>query len=454
MTLLKDYRREMIRRAAGDGVPVGRLLTPSAIAAQSVTATALAYGTAPSSRFQNQWMVRADSTSNADRVRLVSGYQSATGQLSHAGTAYVDTTATSETVELLQFEPYLYDLAINETVGRLKRVDRVGLPTVNGQRRYWIGDLSWIHGPGDIVGIGYSPDPMLTRNRYFEKWLGVDTNGNLTPDTWILAGSGASITRSTTGNRRGTYTAAITRAGTNVTLTQSPGLLETGYSLDTMRGRTAYAICVVTASSASQVRVGMADGVNTTYSSYHSGGGGIEELDLTFPVDKNATKLDLFVSVEVDGTVYVDECYASIVGDASVKRDSYPEAMLAPDDYAFEQGAGTPALILPPAGLGTQYVVYSQRPYPQFDSTRILSGTADGDTCDAPLVTVVAGALGRLFEGLSMEPGVDTTRFAAIAQVWNKRFDTLALMHVWRPDMRGPGMPVPLTVGPNPARRA
>lgn len=456
MTTLKDYRREMVRRAGADGQSVGRLVTPASIAAQTVTVNALAFGSAPASRYATQWMVRADSATAAaaDRVRLISGYQSESGVLAHTGTAYADTTATGETIEILPFEPYLYDLAINETLGRLKRLDRTTIPCRNAIRKYWIGDMDWITGPGDIVAIAAVPNPVISRNRYFEKWNGVDTSGDLMPDWWTLSGTGATMARSTTGNRRGTYTCAVTYGSATATLTQSPGLLDTGYAAETLRGRTVTALAVIQTATASQARVNLTDGVSTVHSSYHSGGGTLEELTVVLDVDSDATELTLTVTVEAAGTAYIEECLVSQLVDNTVRRDSYPERFLAENDYGFDQGTGTPALILPEQGLMSQYAVYSQRAYPQFDATRLQAGTADADVSDAPLAPVAAGALGRLFEGLAQQGGVDTTRFTAIAQMWNKRYEKLALALMWAPNNRGTGMALPIPVPMNQARRA
>ena len=427
---LKEFRREMVRRLPGD--QLGRVETLASATTTTVVVTQLATGTRASADFAGKWMLRAEAASPpADRVRRCSAFTASTGALTHAGTNYADTTATSEFLEIWNHEPYMIDNAVQMALARLVRCDRTEFPTISGQMRYPLFQMPWITGAGQIDRITYSPNPVISRDRYLEKWNTVSTAGLLTPDWWTLAGASATVTRSSAINRRMATSTAITRAGADATLTQTIGLLINGTAAtngEDLRGKTLTIVGVGYATAANRLRFQVADGTQTISTSYHTGGSSWEELSATITVASTATTLTIAASLETgDTTAYVDECYAieNAITD-SVRRDSYQEYEIP---KVLDQGFANPVLLMEPRSRGGQIIVYSRRPYPQFDSTRVAGGTADADSSDAPLIEVATMAIARLFEGLARTQGEDTSRYAQIAGDWNNRAEHLALAH-------------------------
>lgn len=448
---LKEISHEVLKRLPN---AIGRQESIASITTTTVVVSALANGGFSSQRFTQEfpWMLRRDTASSGDRVRYCTDFTSSTGTLTHAGANYSDTTATGESVELLRYEPKWLDAAIQVAIQRLHRRDREILPTLNGERRYWIGDLDWIRSPSDIIKVSYTNDPVYSRNRDFEKWNAVDSSGVPTADWWTLAGTSATAVRSTTA-RKGRYSVALTRAGTDLTYTQTVSLGITGVDNDALFGHTLTVVLVGKTSTASQLRVEVSDGTQTVTSSYHSGGGGWESLTAQITVDSAATALTIYAAVKTsDGTAYVDECYITENYDDATKRNSWPETDLKDNNWGFDQGNGTLALILPEMGRNAQYIVYSKRPYPGFDETRLVAGTADADSTDAPLIPVVCGAIARLFGGLADGSPNDGPRNLAIAQQWEERFNLLAMEHMGVDETPKGGLDLPRAVGAGPRR--
>jgi hypothetical protein len=106
--------------------------------------------------------------------------------------------------------------------------------------------------------------------------------------------------------------------------------------------------------------------------------------------------------------------------------------------------SGQLGLYLAARGFGGQYIVYSGRPYPGFDTTRLLNGSADADSSDAPLVPVAIGALSYLYRNLA-ESGDSgkASQYNANADKYQRAFYDLAGQHtvVDQPSQGGRGLP-------------
>jgi len=429
MPTLRQYVAEMLRRAPADAL--GREEAIASLTTTTVVVSALATGTISSQRFTNKWIWRPDTATAADRIRYSSAFTSSSGTITHAGTNYADTTATSEYVFILEHEPRYYMDAVQTTLGRLQRLDRETMPFVQNATRYWI-PFSWIRDPGDVEAIALNYDPTLNRNRHFEKWNAyASTGGTLVPDDYTLSGSGATIARSTTA-RRGQYSAAVTRSTNNATLSQTVSLLHGGVLTESLEGKTITLVAILQASSASQARITVTAGSTSDSSDYHTGGGDWEELSVSIAVPTAATNIVCDIEVNgTDGTVYCDELYlveASTIGD-EMRRGDYGETFLDKSQYRWDQGAGSLSLVLPKQSRKGNYVLYSGRAYPQFDYTRVLSGSADSDSSDAPLDVVAVGAIGRLYEGLAQHSTEKSAWYARMASEFNARFDRMAASH-------------------------
>lgn len=424
MPTLKAIRREMMRRVPAHE-SIGRVEDIASLTTTTVVVNALATGTVNPEKFIRKWLLRAEGAA-ADRVRMSSNFSSSTGTLTHAGANYSDTTATNEKIEIHEHEPYIVDQAINVELGRLMRIDREIIPATAGHW-YYLDDLDWIHEPGDVQKVAWSAYNGLCRNADLQKYNTISSTGAMQPDAWTLAGSGATMARSTTQTYRAPYSLAITRAGTDCTVSQKVGLLVTGVDGDELaNSKTVTAFARVWASAASTVRVQLYDEVNASIiasSSYHSGGSDWEELATAeTALSTSIDGLTVQVSVETnDGTVYVARLDAVRGGlTDAVRRGNFEEYEVDPRPY-FDQGSGPLRMYLDGRSNG-QYVVYSYRPYPEFNADRMLAGTADADETDAPIVTIATGAIARLFETVH---GAGDPR----AREWRGKADTLYRRH-------------------------
>lgn len=397
MPTLTQIRRRMLELEAG---ALGRVVPVTALATGSLTSNVLRFG-AKNQTFSEKWIVRPEAADVADRVRLSLNFTPSTGVITHAGANYADTTATNEEAEILEHQPYMFDLAICKGMQRVRRRYRGLLPTFPGEW-YSLHDLDWIRQPSDVLGVAYRGSPVMSRNSYFEDWSAYDASAVLTPDAWVLAGSGGTMARSTTGVRRGKYSVALTRSGTNLTLTNTVGILWNGVSDDSLRGKAVTGYALAQSSVATQVRITVSDGITSTSSSYHTGGGAVEELSVSHTVSSTATTLTIAVEVNGDNTVcYVDTCalvYGSLTD--AVRRDDYQEELLDVSALPFDQGGGALRVKLPQRSFGGQYIITAGRPYAAFPEARIWADQADADSSDAPLDHVAYAALAALYEAL------------------------------------------------------
>jgi hypothetical protein len=129
------------------------------------------------------------------------------------------------------------------------------------------------------------------------------------PDDWTLAGASASIARETgaTNRKKWPYSAAVTRAGADATLSQSLAD-ETPH-----QGRYVTALAWVK-TTANEVRLEIADGVGSTAGAGHTGGGAFELLTVEALIDPAASEVTARLAVRTsDGTAYVD-CLALLPG--------------------------------------------------------------------------------------------------------------------------------------------
>ena len=439
---------------------LGRSESVASLTVTTCVVTALAAG-GSDQRFVNWWIIRSDSTNTADRRRLCNPFAPATGTLTHAGTNYADTTATDEIVELCRFEPIFLDKAIQQTLFKLLRRDTINVPLRRSARHYYLGnDLTWLRDPNDILELRYSSSPILNRNDEFNRHNTVTTGGVLQPDDWTLAGAAGTMARSTTqvdpavANYNAAYSLAMTRSGTNLTLTQTVGLLETGVSGDSLQGAAVCGFLRCWSAVASQVRLRCTDDGGSTYTSsdYHTGGSGWEELTFTKTVSATATNLQVVIAIDGSNTVcYLSRCRLARTSavDDSLRRAAYQESTIPRENYRYEQGPGMLSVLgqdLP--STGTLHID-SKRPYPQFDATRLTGDNADADASDAPVDIVATGALAELYRGQSMDSEhseTDRKEYASRYAFWLGKFEVAAKKPLYVPS-RGPsGLPLPKAI--------
>lgn len=434
-TSLKEIRREMLARNQALGL---KFNLASATTTTAVV-TALAAGGFTQGRFFGRFLVRAEAATaaGADRVRRVTDFTASSGTLTHAGANYTDTTATSEILEILEYEPWLYDRAINLTLSRLKRRDRQIIPCRPGMTRYYLDQLSWIERPSDILEVKHCNSPVITNNRYMQKRNSYNSSGALIPDDWTIISGATGTGFSTTETWKGAYSFLLERDSTDAQLSQFFGTLPTGVSSDSLVGIDVTAVTVCWSDTASKILVTLDYSPSSTDpSSYHTGNSIWQELSISQAIEAGKfSDIGIVNNIDADaGNAYIGESYAFIGTTVTdqLRRDNYPETTLELEDYDFDQGNGTLALILPERPRGTQYVIYSKRGYPQLDETRLLAGTADADVIDAPVDIMAIGAIGRLYEMLA-ERETDNerkTHYEELTGFWEQKFRPLAQQHL------------------------
>ena len=141
----------------------------------------------------------------------------------------------------------------------------------------------------------------LLLNWSFEHW---DAGAAAAPSGWTLsAAGGESVARQAATVRFGNYSAAVTRVGFNCYL-QQDAIVTIGGALETYwRGRIVTLGCWVYATVASRARLRVLDGVDDTYSAYHTGGSTWEFLTVTHTLNAGATGLDVRLGVDTGNTV-------------------------------------------------------------------------------------------------------------------------------------------------------
>lgn len=393
----------------------GRTVAITSLTTTTAVVNQLATGTLPAGKYTDTHLLRPNQSAaaNADRLRICSNFTASSGTFTHVGTNYADTTATDEFLEIWEHDPFLADLAIQAALNNLRYVDEYVLPTTSNSNVYSLhGDatngINWSEAPSELLKVYYRPSPVLSNNRYFEKWNQLTSAGVQQPDHWVISGGGSSMALDESIDDTNVYgmrrrTVAVTRATNNVTLLQRVRLLDQGL-IANLRGQTVTAVGVGRGLAASQLRIGWQDGVNTNLSSYHAGSGGFTELTVAATVDSAATRLDVLAQVNTtDGAPFLAELYLMVgsVNDA-VRNDNYDKHELRLGRDYYLEGMN-PVLVRTTRNyaLGAQLVVETQRPWPRFDVTRVRSGSADADTSDVPEDDAAQMAIAEMWASLS-----------------------------------------------------
>lgn len=169
------------------------------------------------------------------------------------------------------------------------------------------------------------------------------------PDSHTLTGAGATIARTGAGEAdtftfgAGCYSLKITRAGADAKLTQQVIAAADMAAAAHYKGNKVGVLVYAKTSIASHARVVVDDGVGTTASNFHTGGGTEEKLTALHTISASATKLDVYVEVVTsNGAAYFSG--TTIVFADQLPDDWKPQSNI---DEASATVAGT-------WGLGTQ----------------------------------------------------------------------------------------------------
>jgi hypothetical protein len=148
------------------------------------------------------------------------------------------------------------------------------------------------------IDIKIAPENILEWSS-MEDW---ENGASAAPTEHVLSGSGASVARESTNIHSGEFSAAVTRSGADTTLYHDVE------DYAQFKSRRMTFGCWVQASVASRGRIAISDGVGSSESSYHTGGGSFEFLSVTRDIDSSATRVRVEMQVNTGNTtVYFDE---------------------------------------------------------------------------------------------------------------------------------------------------
>lgn len=357
-------------------------------------------GNFPDDAWNDALLFMPDAANAGDMERVLTDWTGASGTATWSGNR-TDTTYTSETYILLPTPGFTITEirdAINEALRRTRFTARVYLPTLDNERFYSLAPFTWIRSRADVDAVMLRYSENLISNSNFELW---GSGPAAAPTLWTLAGAGGTIARRTVSPPRGGFSARITRASATVTLTQALGLQN-----QQLPGLQVTARMVGVTGTASDLRLQINDGVTTTSSSYHTGGGTPEALSVTKTLASTATICDVIVSHEAGTTADVDHVTA-------VEGASVPQNLIESSAYNHEYpidaevvnyGQHPAVLLASSVGRGAQLVVISRMPYPSL--------SADTDTTDCPSEIVEHATLYHLAR--KHKPGLDRTRWDAL----------------------------------------
>lgn len=170
----------------------------------------------------------------------------------------------------------------------------------------WEGQTVPANGAGNVpdvsqietlIGFSNFVQENFLLNDDMEIW---NAGASAAPDSWTLTGSGASVSRQT-GSKFGSYAARVTCASADAYLSQNYA------SYADMVGRLVIAWVWVKTSTANGAKLRISDGVSTADSSFHTGDGTWQLLQVQYTVQNGATKLSLELHMIAAGFADFDE---------------------------------------------------------------------------------------------------------------------------------------------------
>ncbi len=141
-----------------------------------------------------------------------------------------------------------------------------------------------------------SPENLIADWGFCEDWSAGNSSA---PGNWFMTGTAGSVARETTNIKYGLYSMKITAGSSGVYAAE----LRYGGSYLDYQGRTLSFGMWVKCSSASKARIYIDDGVNKTYSSYHTGDGTFQFLSVTVQIAATNTKINFGAEVAANAVV-------------------------------------------------------------------------------------------------------------------------------------------------------
>ena len=271
-TTLKELELELNQLIADDM----RVTATSDGAADGTTVISTALKDKPDGYFNDWWLMITSGDAN-EEIQKVSDFVQSTGTLP------VYTAFSTKILKNVTFELHLYDPAVKKEA-------------LNFAALECFPDLFEPLDDTTLTANNHLPDGS------FERWA-----SSSALDYWDVVGSSATVAKESTEKLFGSFSAKLTRSGTNCYL----GLGEYNWPrLLDLENAGLDLYCWVKCSDANTARIAVYDGTTLTYSDYHSGGGEWELLEVDgYSVQDDATTVEVRLYVESnDVSVYFDNC--------------------------------------------------------------------------------------------------------------------------------------------------
>lgn len=397
MSITRTRTLQLVAVALG-----GRTGTIASGSATSAVLNGLVGTTRDDQAYRGWDLIMPDASAEGDRERLVQGWDDASGTATFDART-TDTSLAGETYILMPPDTYtLIELreAVNAALRHLQRTYRYTLPYTPGQVEVDLSPLSWLTADADVDAVFTSESPSLLHNEDFAQWQ----NGpSAAPDGWTL-GNGA-VAQSTM-HAIGGLSAQLTRTSVDATLTQAlPQALVHYLARIISTPATVTVGAWVQCSAASRARIGVSDGLTTTYSAYHTGGGGLEWLTATKTLTSGATALQAVCSVDTGAASAVFSRVllvpASSIADGWKQQGSAGARVRRVMAVTRNRGGRPIVEISENLGGVRPLVLYTRRTFAEL--------SADSDTTDCPEATLVARTVVEL--ATVQKPGQDRTRY-------------------------------------------
>ncbi len=257
------------------------------------------------------------------------------GTLAHASASVVVAPPGANTVVKGTFASS-FDLSVNTLYWLVIQCDN---QTNNNYWRVSFGNNAYTDG---IFAV--KSDSTWETYSLYDLYFKVYTQDWNAPDGWSLDGAGATIAREATIIKLGTYSAKLTRSGTNCDILR---YIHSEKGINYWKGRTVTFGCWVYATSASTSRVFIYDIAGINYSSYHTGDSTWQLLTVTRTVSNSSTGLGAGVTVESNNVSSYFDGAMCVEGASAFAFSDKPAGYL--------EGTWTPTLTFGGASVGMAY---------------------------------------------------------------------------------------------------
>ncbi len=337
-----------------------------------------------------------EAATDADRSRVVTAWDDSAGKATFITRA--DTDYASETYMLIaRGDPSkaAYEAAVDEKLSYTRFAATNVFPTVEQQRQYWLGALSWVRGEDDVLAVFERSSPDLVDNGNFALW---GDGSSSAPTRWTA--TTATIARNSVRSNperitRGAYGLSLTGSGATGTLDfdLAPELVRQ------LRGSALTITADVVAGAVTEL-IGIVDDDGTTTDA-HTGGGSSETLSATRTIASDTTRIRFRLQAASSVTGHFDHVRSNAGTSIASESDAAASALRYLPHEIRSAGGVAYIEVSTPTARGSQIVVFTAMPYPAL--------TSDSDTTDCPDAVIVPGLLEQIAQ--TMWKHKDRTRW-------------------------------------------